>query len=539
MRWAVVVSCAGALAGCAGAPTAHMIPDVERPAVHVVLAMPVMFGPVAKPATSWNQVIDAPPSTPARDQIFGALRAEAAGKGDPVRDPRLDLVAGDFADLIARGGEIDHGVEDFALGSRGVPESMYSLLVSTATTPEAAVAEITPKLEVALHFGNVHVGVGGGDGKPFVVAIIHTSLVTLPPTVPRVLPAKGEITFRAPVDSSLHAPRVTVAFDDDRDHPQTPKLTPVDRVTFETTLSCGDHTGAMWVSVEACDDKNAVQRLLLFPIACATPLDVSYRVEPRKNIAAADLATRLSAIINRDREEAHQNALQGDLRADLAAHDATELMKKTGRVAHEWATSTTLGRLRDEGLLATITLEATMHAKDLAAASEILLNNRGYKEMILKPEPTHIGINVLPDGQGEYFIAVELVQIIEPIRLDRVEEDMMRRIDARRSDYDRKHAPLRRDKFLDRFALKYAYARARGWRDEVAMDAIQHDVNFRYGPYKNTWRAITLLLDDDPSKVDIGPERAFHGIGIAAVQAPRNGALAGRTFVIVLYGTYR
>ncbi|HEY0252650.1 MAG TPA: hypothetical protein VGC41_14040, partial [Kofleriaceae bacterium] len=335
------------LAACGTADLAHMVPEVERPAARAELAAPVTFGPFDQPATSWNQVYAAPSSTPARDLIYGALCAEAAGKGDPQRDPRLDLVAGDLAELLARGGEPSAPAKAFALEARGVPESLYALLVSNAQTPEAAIAELVPELELALHFSNVRVGVGGGDGEPFVVAIIHTSLVTLPPTVPRALPARGETTVRAVVDDSLHAPRVAVTFDDDRAASATPAVKPIDRVTFETTLACGEHTGTMWVSIEACDAKNAVQRLLLVPIRCAAPLPPTYSIEPRANAVAADLATRLSALINRDRELAHVHELRGDLRADLAAHDATELMKRTGAVDHVWGASTTVGRLRD------------------------------------------------------------------------------------------------------------------------------------------------------------------------------------------------
>lgn len=529
MRWWALV----ALAGCHAAATAHMIAEVERPAARAELAAPVTFGPVANPATRWNQVYGAPPTTPARDQIFAALRPDA----EPIRDPRLDLVAGDFADLLARGGAADRAVEDFALQSRGVPEAMSALLVSHATSPEAAIADLSPELGPIL--ANAHVGVAGGDGQPFVVAIVHPSLVTLPPTVPRALPAGGAITVRAPVDISMHSPHVTVTYDDDRAAPVTPAIQAIDRVTFETTLTCAQHTGAMWISIDAFDVANKEQHLLLFPIQCAAPLPVSYRVEPRANNTTTDLATRLAAIVNRDREAAHVHALRGDLRADLAAHTATELMKRTGKIAHAWGSSTTIGRLRDQGMVSTVTFEATMHATDLVAASEILMNNPGYREMLVAPEPTHLGINVLPDGQGELFIALEFVQVIEPIPYERIEEDMLRRIDARRSDYDRRHTPLRRDPFLDRFARKYADARARGWSDEVAMDAIQHDPAFVYGPYSLTWRAISLLLDDDPAKAEIGPDRPYQGVGMAVVQAPRNGALVGRTYAIVLYGTLR
>ena len=40
--------------------------------------------------------------------------------------------------------------------------------------------------------------------------------------------------------------------------------------------------------------------------------------------------------------------------------------------------------------------------------------------------------------------------------------------------------------------------------------------------------------------IDLGPDKKpFTGVGLAVMQAPRNGALAGRTYVIVLYGKAR
>ena len=64
-------------------------------------------------------------------------------------------------------------------------------------------------------------------------------------------------------------------------------------------------------------------------------------------------------------------------------------------------------------------------------------------------------------------------------------------------------------------------------------------INMNRGEFGFSWRALTLLLTDDPDKVDIGPDKEFDGVGVAALQAPRNGALAGRTFVIVIYARRR
>jgi uncharacterized protein YkwD len=473
--------------------------------------------------------------------LFTALVETAKDKGDPHRDARLDLLCAELSELVARGGVADDDLIEFVLHEHGIPEPMHTLLVSRATTPEAAFTELEPQLLDSLRVGNVHVGIGGGDGQPFVVAIIHTALVTLPPTIPRALAAHGEFTFSAPIDNSMHLPRITVAYDDDREARDHPKVTSVDPVTFSATISCGDHKGNLWMLVEACDVKNVVQRLVLVPVSCDEPLETSYRIEPRANtaVAPAELEHRLAAIINRERIAAGVQILSGDLRASNAARTETALMRRNHSVEHDLAKTTTIGRLRDEGLMAPFTLEATLHAKDLATASEILLNHRGYREMLSRPEPTHVGISIEYDEGHQLFIAIDLVSIIPKIDTARIEAQMLERIDARRPDYDRRHFKFPESKLLQRMARKYVQYRALGWSDETVSYATQHDTDLDFGEFGFSWRALTLLLADDPDRVDIGPDKEFDGVGVAALQAPRNGALAGRTFVIVIYGKRR
>lgn len=533
---------AALLVACGGVPRAQMIAEVESPPQRATLSAPIVFGPVTNRATAYNQPAGDVPSTAARDQLFTALLETAKDKGDPQRDTRLDLLAGELSELVARGGVADDDLIEFVLHEHGIPEPMHALLVSRATTPEAALTELEPQLLDSLRVGNVHVGIGGGDGQPFAVAIIHTSLVTLPPTIPRALAAHGEFTFSAPIDSSMHSPRITVAYDDDRETRDHPKTTLVDPVTFSASISCGDHKGNLWMLIEACDVKNVVQRVLLVPVSCDEPLETSYRIEPRANteVAPAELEHRLAAIINRERATSGVQILGGDLRATNAARTETALMRRNHSVEHDLAKTTTIGRLRDEGLMAPFTLEATLHAKDLATASEILLNHRGYREMLSRPEPTHIGISIEYDEGHQLFIAIDLVSVIPKIDTARIEAKMLERIDARRPDFDRRQwGPTKRNKLLDHLAWKYVKNRALGWGDTTVSYATQHDTELDFGQFGTSWRALTLLLVDDPDKVDIGPDKEFDGVGIAALQAPRNGALAGRTFVIVIYGKRR
>jgi hypothetical protein len=132
-------------------------------------------------------------------------------------------------------------------------------------------------------------------------------------------------------------------------------------------------------------------------------------------------------------------------------------------------------------------------------------------------------------------VAIELVSIVPPIDTARLEAEMFARIRARHPEWPQ----LKRDRFLDHIAAKYIVNRVRGWSDATVTDATQHDPEFDFGVYAFTWRALSLLLDDDLDKIDLGPDKPFSGVGLAAMQAPRNGALAGRTYVIVLYGKGR
>jgi uncharacterized protein YkwD len=332
---------------------------------------------------------------------------------------------------------------------------------------------------------------------------------------------------------------VTVTYDDDRKARAHPPITTVDAVTFQTTITCGDHTGILWMLIEATDVKKVPHSLALVPIACATPLATSYRLEPRSNtrgVAPAELQHRLAAIINRERAANHLPALAEDLRADLAAHEQTVLMRREHSVEHELSGSTTTTRLRDNSLVPPFTLEATFHAKDLATAAEVLLDTPGYRELLSRPEPTHVGLSIAYDEQQQLYVAIELVSIVPPIDTARLEAEMFARIRARHPEWPQ----LKRDRFLDHIAAKYVVNRVRGWSDTTVTDATQHDPEFDFGAYGFTWRALTLLLDDDIAKVDLGPDKKpFSGVGLAAMQAPRNGALAGRTYVIVLYGKTR
>jgi uncharacterized protein YkwD len=523
VKWAIV-----ALAAC-GPPRANLVHDVERPAITEALAAPVVFGPVVQPAAIYNEPVAAE-STPLADAVFAGLVELAREKGQPEREPRLDRVAADLAELAGRGGELDEAVVEFALRARGVVEPAARIAVSRAGDAETMLAELGPKLADSLFFGNVRVGIGGTN--PTLVLVVHSSLATLAPTTPRMLEARGEVTLQAALDASLHAPHVTITHEDNSvEHPKILKVNPW---TFQAPFQCNEHTGEQWVLIEACDAKNTLLRLALFPIACGTQLATSYRVEPRTNTATRDVERRLASIINRERSAARLPALLGDLRADATARDMATAMQRSGRIDHELG-GTTPQRLLADNLIPPYAYELTLHAPDLAAAAEILMNEPSYRRIVAQDDVSHLGLAIARDAHGELYIAIELVRIVPRIDTVAMRVEILRRLQARMPE----HVKLPISPLLERLAKKYVTGRAQGWSEQTMMAVIQKDPEFVFGPFGTMKRAMTLLITDDVDKVDLGPNPAPDGVGVAVVQAPREGALVGRTWVLILYAHNR
>jgi len=499
----------------------------EAPPALEPLAPPVVYGPVAHAAATWNEPAE-PTTSHESDAVFSALYELAREKGDPERDGRLDTVAAELGEVAARGAPLDAALVEFALRQHGVADSAALVLAAKATEPDAIVAELTPQLGDSLFYGNVHVGLGGMS--PMVLVVTHTSLVTLAPSTPRFVEANGEATILATLDPRFHAPHVTIAHDDGSvEHPE---LAALDPWTFVTSFRCGAHAGAQWVLVEGCDEKNTDMRLLLVPIDCATHSPDAYRVEPRANTAAADdLERRLASLVNRERTAAGLAPLGGDRRAAAAASTEVRLMRAAGSVEHALGGTTAASRLRDAGLIPPVVHEATLHAPDLATASELLMNDSAYRAAVMSPDVTHIGVAAARDAHGELYIALELVAIVPPIDVARLRANVLARLRA--------HRLLPENPVLDELARRYARGRVQGWSEADMISYMEHDSELVFSSFEHLHRAMTLLLHNTVDEVDLGPPSSFDAVGISVLQAPRNGALAGRVWVVILLGELR
>jgi uncharacterized protein YkwD len=510
-----------ALAACATSYPHVVTQPTEGPPALDAVAPAIVFGPVEHAAASWNEPFDAVTSHES-DAVFSALYEFARDKGDPERDARLDVAAAELSAIAAKGAPLDDELVAFALRQHGVPDTAVLALAAKATEPDAIAAELTPQLGDRLFVGNAHVGVGGMS--PMVVIVTHTALVTVAPT-PRFLPSHGETSIAATLDTSFHTPRASVVHDDGSREQLAG--------TGPWQFRCGAHVGAQWVVFEADDDKHVATRLLAFPIECATRSPDTYRIEPRANADAVDAETRLASLVNRERVAGKLAPLAADRRAAAAARTQVTLMLGSASIAHDLG-STVASRLRDAGLVPPIAHEITLHAADLASVSELLMNEPAYRSVVMMADITHVGVAIARDTNGELYVAVELVSIVPPIDTAKLRTAVLARLRA--------HLPFKATipsrKVLDDVAQKYARLYAEGWPDTDMVQLVRDDAQFMYSGYGPIRRALTLLLSDSPDKVDLGPPQPweYDGVGLGIAQAPRDGALAGRVWVVLLFG---
>ncbi|HEX4452193.1 MAG TPA: CAP domain-containing protein [Kofleriaceae bacterium] len=504
------------LAVLAAACVDHFPPVVHRseelaPAADPLA--PAIAYTASQPAARWNEPVDpATAATPSHetDAVFsGLIELVGSDNSELERDPQLDAVATELSVMASKGAALDGGLVEFALGQHGVADMATLVLAAKATEPAAIVDELRPELGDALRPANARVGIGGMS--PMVLVVTHASLATLAP-LPRSLPVHGEVAIDVKLEA--HAPKITVTHDDGS----------LEHLT-DTRFRCGGHKGTQWVAVDSGEltgDPPVSTIVLVFSIDCGAPPRTTYYVEPRANtIDARDPEQRLVEIIDRERAAAQLPPLAIDLRAADAARAAANQMRATGRVAHAQAGSTMSSRLLDAGVIPPVAREATLHAPDLATAAELLMNEPGYRDAILARDINHAGIGIARDDHGELYVAVELVQIVPPVDVVRLRRDVAARI--------------RLDKLqtLDHVAEIIARGHAHGWRDADVFERATAEVPEGFA---HVQRYMTLLLDDSIDRVDFGtPDRRADTAGIAVVQAPRDGAYAGRTYVVIVY----
>ena len=482
----------------------HLV--VEPPPVRDPIAPPLVFEPAGVDA--YELPAPAIAKDPAADAIFASMQELARGRGVIARDPRLDLAAAEVATVVARGATPSDELVAFALRAHGVIET------AAATVVLRAGDDLGARFGDRLFLPNVRVGLGG---SPMVVIVAFKNAVTLA-TTPRF--ATQDFTIEGTLEPKHHDPQLAIVHEDGEiEHPAITS----DGVSFSAPFACGGHHGAQWLEISA--DRAQVAAL---PIYCGAPPPTTFRIEPASNLSPADPARRLASIINRERLSAGLTALVEDPRATAAARRQAETMLHAGTISHEIENSTPAQRLRDAGMIPPVLFESTMHVHGIGRVAELLMNDPAYQAPLDSPVATHMGIGMVPDANGDLFVALVYVQLVAPVDPHLWADTLVGKLRA-----SWPHSRL--DVALTRIAHRYAEQLAMGWHESTLWPSIQLDLQSSGRTYTGKTVRAVVGLDELDAKTMVGTPDVVTDLGIGVVQSRRDGPQAGRIWVVVFF----
>jgi len=518
MRLAVVL----ALAACSSGPRFVRGPAGEPRPIVDTLAPAITFGPIAHPAAAFNEVAEPAPPNDVLDAVHASLAELARVRGRLTRDPRLDAVAAEIAEAVRHGAPATDGLVDFALREHGIVEAVGTTLVAHGTTADAIATDLAAHVGDALFFGNVHVGVGGVE--PTIALVTYASAITVT-GAPRQLDAGGHAELRLELDLTFHDIVVTVHRDDGTVATLVTKAD--DRGGYVTRFECGEHTGPQWLQIEATGDNHTTARTIL-PIYCATKPPETFATEPATNVATTDRERRLIALINRERTVLGLTPLAIDPRAREAARRHAERMAREGSIEHTLGHTTPASRLLEAGLLPPVALETTMHVESLTHAAELLLDEPHYRADVVDARVTRLGLAAAADRGGGFYLAIEYVRVVPPTDVAAIKNVIYGVLRQRSLRVTETAA-------LDKAATWYADHLAIGWSDNTLRDMFF--INFTLDSlYVRSVAAATFSTEDPDWVRAVGAARLAPDVGIAVVQSARDGAYAGRVFIVLVTG---
>ncbi len=513
-------------------------PVVEAPPVIEPLSPAIVFGPVGHLAAGYDEPASAPEDR-ASDALFEQLELGLGPGAVLARDPRLDLAAAEVAGVVAQGASPSDGLIEFALHAHGVVERGRAL-VARGATPELRMRMLAPQLGNALAYPNTRVGIGGGDELAVVILAytVPVHVIALPREI------HGGTMLAAVLSPPYEHPQITITHDDRSiDH-----LAAIEDGggRFHAAVSCAGRTGRQWIAVSA-DHQTAP--LAILPVSCNEPPPASYRVEPDANLLTTDARRRLLALIDRERVIAQLPPLRPDAAATAAAQAYAETMRTHRDAEHDLEATTPVTRLRAAGRIPLIVNETTIEADDLAHATEILLNDPLYRAQVVAPTATHIGLG-LASTASELFVAIDYIQIVphmDPVRLEQQAIDEILRAGGtlRLNSVRSRHpqfvvAPPVTDADLTRFARFYAANLALGWSPATVQRALKRDLQDSTVRYEAITEVVTEI--SDPKQIDAShtfrPGMVVDNLGVGVAQAPRDGPMCGRTWRVVIFGSY-
>jgi hypothetical protein len=480
--------------------------EYEQPPVVAQLASPLTLGPFASRADTYNGASPAAST----DELAAALfeRLHPTLHDESLRDPRLDAVAAALSTLEGDA-VVTRSALGFALYDHGVPEPVIGFATAQGDDLARLAEELARQIEPLRRYGPAAVGIGHVAGHGAVVVLTRAPMFWLHP-LRRHLAHGASVALVGALEPGLRAPTLTVTHDDG-----PPERVPLARLGtgYALRFTCVRGPGTRWLTIEALDGANIAQRLVSAPIDCDDEPDRIYRVEPTADLRGNDPARVLEAIVNRERIADGLAPLRGDLRLR-----ATAAQLAAGSIP----------KRADAQLLPMRDGAATFAADTLADAVEVLLDRASMREMLRRREFTHVGIATRPARGGGLRISIQLAKIPEAIDTRTATAQVM--AELQRAAAPRDLAPSRQ---LTKLATWYAIQLARGWDPSSFGDHMQTQLStMAFRTPKVVVRTVARIADLDLSDV-VPPHEEY--LGLAVVQAPRNGALAGRIFVVMLF----
>jgi uncharacterized protein YkwD len=506
----------------------------DPPPVRELLAAPLVFAPTAPLAAGYNEPFgdEAPtdhPDEPVLAEVFAALHDETA-TASLTRDRRLDLVAHDLAAFVRAGGAISPGLTAFAMRSRGVPDPAVNVMLAWGATAEQVAAELRPKL-VDARARTTKLGLGGV--APTVAIITYRPGLALGP-FPRSAAVGEPIVLSGSLAPPLRSPRARLVEPSGVEQSVAVRLEATGDIHGE--LRCPRaHADDYWLRVEAWDGKRYIA-VAQVPFSCGSRPPERYRVEPAHNLDTTDVETRLLAIINREREAARIAPLIIDPRAVVAARRHAAAMARARSIEHVLEGTSPVDRLAAAGVRPPASSETTLHAESLGEAAETLLNDARYRDAVLDPKMTHVGLAAAA-GKPGWYVAIVYVKIVAPADLQEMTFAAQAQVEA---------APtasrwLSHDTSLTELARSYAAGLARGiapsevWK-EIAPAFFAARLPSGRQVYDGRV-SVSVFVSEDVTTLtaDLG-SRPFDTVGVGVAQSDRRGLFAGQIWVVVLYG---
>ena len=467
----------------------------------------------------------------------GVARATKATGYAPRRDPRLGALARwALAFFDAHGRFPRAEALDFETHRMGMVEAVPSLGLLEAARGDVAAHVAEQLTEMLAKSVYTHLGAAStreGDRVRVVVALSMRPLELAPVAIQpgRTLHLEGTL------NRGYRAPELIVVNPDGRSARQA--LGKYRRFATDVVL---DRAGTYRVELLA-RGPHGVTVLGNFPVHRGVPVPPPPNPRPmRHGKAGTPTAMRAAMLdlINETRQEA-------DL-APVAIHDGLSKvamrhnldMLEHGFIGH---VSKTTGRPEDRveasGLQTPLVAENVGRNYSLEGVHEGLMASPGHRDNILRPEATHVGIDVRAtpsDGRHEFLVTQIFVRLIPKLGNDAASR-VLDAINQRRRQAG--HEALTRDATMERLAIRAAkaYFSPATETQEQQMEQLARMRRAARLPYAAVVQAMAVVSDvAQISAIAEVLDPKARAIGIGLAQGSRPGTTPNAVSVVLLIG---